>query len=599
MPSKPYWIASGPFYFVPALHYTMELACEVRRAFLEIEPDCVAVELPETMQDTFLHGVSRLPDVSVVKIASADETLYFPIEPCDASLEAIRSAQEAKIAAYCIDLDIKGYPKFVDFLPDPYAITKIGLKEYFDAYSGTIRADPVIRGLQDKSRELYMAKRLKELSFSYEKILVVVGMSHLQQILAHIHDSSYPQLEHAKREEISLATYPEESVREMLGEFGYLSQKYEAWREDPQSALDRNEVHYQLIKEAQIPYEEASRRTLTPQEIGHIFTFSRNWAHLRSMLLPDFSQLLTACKGCVDHNFAYEVWKRGTEFPFYKNVDSLPVLDLHPQDLWGNTKQIHFHLKSPSEKSLFMRRLRKDQGKQIYYPPSPFSICSYPPEDSVVEKFGLFLKKKGVQQQTEENIHTHPFSNSLEDGIDVRETIRHFPEKKLYVKARGRPPGLVGSCVVVFDEDVDNAKYPLRMTWLGENEQESDMAFFATSMTEQIVGPGIARCEYGGFMLSYPARRVYDVWSDPDYSELHYKHEVLLAAAIDYSRRPVVVYVGINPPNQLLKNHAARQGKRILYIPLTQFSNQVVQKLRTFHILDGQDKRKIADEYIY
>ena len=240
----------------------------------------------------------------------------------------------------------------------------------------------------------------------------------------------------------------------------------------------------------------------------------------------------------------------------------------------------------------------------MYYPPSPFSICSYPPEDSIVEKFGLFLKKKGSQLQTEEGIHTVPFSNSLEDGIDVRETIRHWHEKKLYVKTRGRPPGLVGSCVVIFDEDLPDEtkthdRYPQKMTWLGENEQESDMAFFATSMADDIVGPGIARCEYGGFMLSYPAKRVYDVWSDPDYGELQNKHEVLLAAAIDYSRRPVIVYAGLHPPDDRMKGYAARQGKRILYIPISSFSKDVVDKLRTFHILDGQDKRKIADEYIY
>jgi len=577
----------------------MEFACQVRRAFVELAPDCVAVELPETMQDAFLHAASRLPDVSVVKASSQDETLIFPIEPCDASLEALRSSLDAKIPAFCIDLDVKGYPKHFDILPDPYAVTKIGLKEYYEAYSGTIRPDPIVRGVQDRARELFMARRLKELSFSYEKILVVAGMNHIQQLMGHIKDSSYPAQTHATREEIVLATYPEESVRELLGECGFITSQYEEWRQNPIETLDRNELHYSLIKEAQIPYEQAAHRTVAPHEISRIFTFTRNWAHLRGMLLPDFSQLLTACKGCIDHNFAYEVWKRGSDYPFYKNLDSLPVFELTPADLWGTSKQIQFHLKSPSDKSLFWRRLRKDQGGKIYYPPSRFSICSYPPEDSVVEKFGLFLKKKGVQQQNEEAMHTHPFSNSLEDGIDVRETIRHWPEKTLYVKAHGRPPGLVGSCVVVFDEDESNLRYPLRMTWLGENEQESDMAFFATSMSEHIVGPGIARCEYGGFMLSYPARRVYDVWSDPDYSQLQYKHEVLLAAAIDYARRPVVVYVGLNPPNALLKAHAARQSKRILYIPLAQFPKHVVQKLRTFHILDGQDKRKIADEYIY
>ena len=32
-----------------------------------------------------------------------------------------------------------------------------------------------------------------------------------------------------------------------------------------------------------------------------------------------------------------------------------------------------------------------------------------------------------------------------------------------------------------------------------------------------MVGPGIGRGEYGGFLMSLPARRMYDVWADPDH----------------------------------------------------------------------------------
>lgn len=604
MPFKPYWIASPPFYIVPALHYTMELAVEVRRAFLELKPDCVAVELPENLQEPFLRAASRLPDLSVVTCRGPNEELCFPVEPCEASFEAIRSAQEAQIPVFCIDLDVTGYPKMPEMVPDPYAITKIGLQKYYQAYAGTIRSDPIVRGQLDKNRELYMAKRLRELSFSYEKILVIAGMSHVQGIYAHLKDSNYPSLEHVERHDIGLYTYTETAVRELMAECPWVSCQYEAWRDKAEEVLDRQELYYQLLKLAQHAYTEVTQVPFAAHVIPLLLKFSRNWAHIRQRLLPDFFQLLGAAKACVDHNFAYEVWKIATDYPHYKNIDSLPERPFSIDEIWGGSKRIQFHLKNPSEKSLYWRRLRKDQAGKLLYPPSPFSICSYPPEDSVVEKFGLFLKKKGLQQQTEEGAHTIPFSNSIEDGIDVRETIRHWAEKKLYVKARGRPPGMVGSCVVIFDEDtLDESKtkelYPCKLTWLGEHEQESDMAFYSTSMTEQIVGPGIVRCIYGGFMLSFPAKRLYDVWSDPDYVHLENKHEVLLAAAIDYSRRPVIVYVGLHPPTEKLKAHASRQGKRILYLPIAQFGKHVVTKLRTFHILDGRDKRAIADEYIY
>jgi hypothetical protein len=125
------------------------------------------------------------------------------------------------------------------------------------------------------------------------------------------------------------------------------------------------------------------------------------------------------------------------------------------------------------------------------------------------------------------------------------------------------------------------------------------MAFYATPLGNDVVGPGIARCEYGGFLLSYPPRRLFDVWSDPDYSDHTLAPEVLLAAAIDYSIQPLIVYVGPQPPRSTMKQYAARFGKRILYMPLTQFSPITMKKLRIFHVLDGHDTRLIADDYIH
>ena len=37
--------------------------------------------------------------------------------------------------------------------------------------------------------------------------------------------------------------------------------------------------------------------------------------------------------------------------------------------------------------------------------------------------------------------------------------------------------------------------------------------------------PGIGRAEYGGFLMSLPARRMYDVWADPDYDFAETKAE--------------------------------------------------------------------------
>ena len=43
------------------------------------------------------------------------------------------------------------------------------------------------------------------------------------------------------------------------------------------------------------------------------------------------------------------------------------------------------------------------------------------------------------------------------------------------------------------------------------------MAFYSTDPFANLVGPGIGRAEYGGFLMSLPPRRMFDVWNDPDY----------------------------------------------------------------------------------
>jgi hypothetical protein len=137
------------------------------------------------------------------------------------------------------------------------------------------------------------------------------------------------------------------------------------------------------------------------------------------------------------------------------------------------------------------------------------------------------------------------------------------------------------------------------MTWLGEHAQESDMAFYATDPTEAVVGPGIMRAEYGGFMLSFPPRRMSDVWADPDYALAMTKAETLLLAALDYSLEKMVVYVAARPPRSFMKTVADRWGRRVLYIPIGQLSPITLKKVRVVHILDGHDKRPLAKDYVW
>jgi hypothetical protein len=604
----PFYLQKGNIFAVPIIHYNMEMAAQVRLAFEAVNPDCVAVEMAETLQLQLLHAASRLPDISIVLTYNKDHSpLYYLCEPCDGAFEGIRSALESNIPAWCIDLDVDAYPEFREDLPDAYAIQRIGLKNYYDAYKKLIlEKDAILKTSLDHNREMFMAKKLKELSLSYDRILFVGGMAHIESIFKLINRTSFPELKHIERQVVRLCTLTEQSMRDVLAEYGWISTHYEIMRNERNFfSPDRQKLIYDLFKSAANKYVERTGNAFPGYHRRNLMKFLRNYALIRNRLMPDLFQILSAAKGCVDDNFAYETWEIATNYSYRKNIDNLPELDLAIEDIWGKSKKISFKLKSRSMKSMFSPRQRKDRSKTHFKPPGPFSICSYPPEDVIIERFGEFLKKKGSQILQEEGMRTIPFSTSLEDGVDTKETIRHWHEKKLYVKTHGKPQGGVGSVVIIFNDDTDpekqstNDKYPWMTTWIGEHSQESDMAFFATPVTHDVVGPGISRCEYGGFMMSYPPRRLINVWTDPDYGECRSKAEVLLMSAVDYSVQPLVTYVAAKPPRSAIKSYARRFGKKIVYLPIGQLSPVTMNKLRVFHVLDGYDKREIASDYIF
>ena len=153
--------------------------------------------------------------------------------------------------------------------------------------------------------------------------------------------------------------------------------------------------------------------------------------------------------------------------------------------------------------------------------------------------------------------------------------------------------------VVIFDEDRDD-RYQYLTTWLGEHQNESDMAFYSTFPFDNLVGPGIGR---GGIWRisddAAAAPRLYDVWADPDYDFAESKPERLLMAALDYSVERFVVYVAAKPPRSIFRSIAAHLGRKILYVPIGQLSPTKLKKLRVVHVLDSYERRTEAKDYLW
>ena len=70
MPSRLHLEIFGPIHALPILHYRLEFADLVRQAVRQVRPDCIAVELPSTLEERFIQAVDRLPQVSVISYES-------------------------------------------------------------------------------------------------------------------------------------------------------------------------------------------------------------------------------------------------------------------------------------------------------------------------------------------------------------------------------------------------------------------------------------------------------------------------------------------------------------------------------------------------
>lgn len=366
---------------------------------------------------------------------------------------------------------------------------------------------------------------------------------------------------------------------------------------------DQNEILIRYLLWCRAYYEQEIKDRINPQQMFLLISFARKYATIKGSLLPDFNELLIAGRGSISSHFCYRMWELATAYPIQAGHSELETIELRAEDIFPLINKVrmnpHAPLKPRSALPKFLNRKDKqklaNQDRETRFDAN--SICSYPPEDIVIEGYGNYLRSKGKNILSEERKRIKKFETSLLDGIDIRETIRNWHTGKIYVQEAGLVHGSVDSVVVIFDEN--SSDYPYTMTWLGEHDQESDMAFYATDPNERVVAPGIRKALYGGFMMSMPPGRLYDVFYDPAYRVANNYAERLLLAAIDYSLEKFVVYAAPKPPRPFFQVIAGRYGKRILYLSLKQLSPVMLQKIRTFHILADKSTRQRAKDHIW
>jgi hypothetical protein len=595
----------GRITYFPVVPGRLEFAIELRRLLLSERPEVVAVELPAFLEDAHLQALARLPEMSVILYPDPTDDergVYVPVEPCDPFTEAVRTATEIDAEIVFLEPSGADRPHLPDAYPDTYAIRHIGMEKYVEAY----RVYPQQRTDEISDHAGAMAWKLQGTQ-PMSSVVAVVSLNLLDPLLDAMETPQEPPRQRDPGDVRLLNPHPD-CLAEITVEYPYLQERYERFRvdmaEDGNWLIDRPRVQFDLLREAEKEYAINTGDKMEHWQRRMLARYTRNLATISSELVARLFDLTVAARSVVDDNYAYEVWQMANRYPAQRtSSDLMETANLSGEEVWINTKKLRLRRRLPRIKQRMLPRTLKARKKERVAgewarETNGNAICSYPPEDLVIENYGRFLKKKAKSILSEERTRVEPFQTSLLDGIDIRETIRNWHQRKIYVRQLDKISGEVGAVVVVFDEDRDD-RYGYLTTWLGEHQNESDMAFYSTFPFEHIVGPGIGRAEYGGFLMTLPPRRMYDIWSDPDYDFAQSKPERLLLAALDYSVQRYVVYVAAKPPRSVFRSIASHLNRRIVYIPVGALSPAKMKRLRVVHVLDSYDRRNDAQQYIW
>ncbi len=643
---------------LPVIHGSGQFALTVRSWLLEKSFDCVAVPLPLSFRDAVEAAVVELPRPSIVIQpstlrfppgdacptwevhdwdASEDDSRgeeeefdappvsYVPIDPCQPVVMSIRAAMGEHIPRAYIDLETDPFRPYSTVMPDPYAVRHVSPEKFAAALLPTITRPP---DQQTRARIVHMAWRLAELEDQYERILLVASVLHWPWIR-----EAYTELFASKAGGDSIAArqlpervpVPEHDVVQppvryavnprtltfLFGELPFITALYERARSELE---EDDDLQVDGVKELLIAARTAYRKDLgnrarrvTPLLLSKCLQYIRNLSLIHRRMTPDLVSIVIATKQILGDQFALHVAELASEYLYARNSpdhDELQSVSLGIDQARlpdGEIVSLVSRLPGPpmTWRSCELQRRPSDFEKDRWkYRWNPYSQCSYPPEDERIENFRTRVFDRAQAIIGSDLARTEKFTTSVMDGIDIRDTLRHWYEKQIYVKVVPPSRGNLDACVMLFNSPADPRDYPWRTTWFAEHQSESTLALFATHFQDEMVGPGIGLSIYGGAMFLYPPIAIPDVWADPrlDYTET--LEERLIAAACLHSRAREIALLSYLPPGGGWRRLARRHKKHLIHVPLNSFSDEQVQQLRMVHVLNGREVRSYAEEFI-
>ncbi len=608
-PKKNIFTLSDKIEAIPVVHGSGHFTREVRARLLASGMDCLAVALPREFQDTVMAGIERLPEITLSALLEpGGQVTYVPVDPTQPAIMAIRIAMQEAVPSHFIDMGTEVFEPRKVLFPDTFALRGLPMEKFIAALLAVLK--PPAEGSQHDLRASWMANRLHRLEVEYGNIRLVCSVLDWPWIKA-AYDSrlefqqprppeNRPRLYHIDKRSLFFA----------LSEFPYTAYLYERAREN---LLGDGNVTVDGVKEILL---EARKRFLAKHKLRHhnlstqslmiFLQYARNLSLLESRLTPDLFTLITAAKQIGGDPFAIQVLEAARHYPPQRDdPGDLETLELGIDQAVLDEDEGPVAMKNRlSEHALEWRTLKlkpePDAEKQTEWKFrwDPYGQCSWPPEDEKIENLNSHVREQTRLLLSHDLARTEKFTSSVKDGIDIRDTLRHWYTGDIYVKEIPPSRGEVEVVVLLFDAEPDPAEYTWRQTWYAEHKEESTLCFYATDYMNKLIGPGIGEAFYGGCMLIYPPRPIFNIWEDPGLKLGVTLEEKLLEGAFRHSRERHVTVVAPCPMLPAWRRLARHYGKTPIHIPLKRFSNQTLERVRRFHVLNGKEIRSIARRFI-
>lgn len=612
---------------LPVVHGSGHCALVIRKWLLEHPCDCLAVCLPESFRNDVLEAINSLPTPSIVlqrclpdysqtwdrtEDHSSDSSdresesawSYVPIDPCQPVIMGLRVALGEHFPVEFIDLETNAYQPISAVMPDPYALKMVSLERFATAVLPSI-----MRPFAEQARQrlAMMGARLHRLERRYKRIVVLCSIQEWPWLREAYMEPEGELPEHDSVEPPTIYSVSPKSLTFLFGELPFITGLYERARlqleDDENLSIDGVK---QLLMSARSSYMQdlgKRARRITPLLLRQCLKYVRNLTLMDRRLTPDLYTIATAAQQILGDQYAIHLIETARNYPFQEELGYQELsLGIDQARLPGDeVASVVSRLPGPPIVWRSLKLQRKpvrqemDRWKTQW---NPYSQCSWPPEDTLIESFRTRVVDRARAIIGADLARSEKFTTSIKDGIDIRETLRHWYDGDIYVKVMPPSIGTIDCCVMLFEMPPDPREFPWRTTWFAEHKEESTLAFFATDFRDEFVGPGIAMATYGGAMFLYPPVAIPDIWTDPRLDFTDVIEERLVAAACMHARERQVALLSPQTPNAVFRRIAKRFHRKLVHIPLSHFNDALVQQLRMVHVLNGREVRSYAEHFI-